>query len=222
MAEKEKYEEAMKKGNYALALTQLDQAISQNPNDPNLFFNFAICCFFTKNFAKTESVLRSLLEQFPGYIEVNRVYRLLVFSLIEEKKWKEAEELIRARLELNRTDLHLLSFLAHIYEYTHRIPAAIEVHRNVLTIDPNFKNSLNSLGYLIAIQKERTPEEVREAVSCLKKALELDPENPAYLDSFGTLLYQLGKEEDALKAVRKGLQRDPSNSFLLERLKSFS
>lgn len=222
MPEKAKIEEAMKKGNYALALTLLDQAINLDQSDPNLFFNFAICCFFTKNYNKTESVLRSLLVQFPGYIETNRVYRLLVFAMVEEKKWKEAEALIRERLELNRSDLHLLSFLAHIYEYTHRLPAAIEVHRNILTIDPQFKNSLNSLGYLIAIQKERTPDETREAVACLKKALELDPDNPAYLDSFGTLLHQLGKEEDALKAVKKGLQRDPSNSFLLERLKSFS
>lgn len=215
------YLKAMKQGNFPLALTLLDRELGIDPNDPKLLFNFAVCCFQTQNFSKAKQILYDILEKFPGFIEEARIYRLVAFCLIEERKWDEVEIVIRGRLELYPNDVQLLSFLAHVFEHTHRLDESIEVHRTILELSPNYANSLNSLGYLLALKESRSPEETKEAIDCLRKVLELFPDNPTYLDSFGYLLQQMGKEEDALKAFRKGLQRNPSDPVLLERLKSF-
>ncbi|EOQ96988.1 tetratricopeptide repeat protein [Leptospira wolbachii serovar Codice str. CDC] len=220
MAEETDYLGYMNKGNYAMALNLLDQALLQNPEDPILLYNFALCCFQTKNFKKSIQVLDRILEEYPGFIEVDNVYRLKVFALVELKDWETAESIIKERLQVAVDDPKLLSFLAHVYEYTHRLEEAIEIHRRILKHTPDYKNSLNSLGYLLALKKKISPEERTEAIKSLKKALELDPNNPAYLDSFGYFLQTIGKPEEAWKAYRKALQKNPNHPVLLERLKN--
>ncbi|TGN17330.1 tetratricopeptide repeat protein [Leptospira idonii] len=210
----------MNKGNYALALTLLDQEISSSPDDPILLYNFSLCCFQTKNFKKAVQVLDSIIERSPKFIELDNVYRLKVFSYIELKDWAKAEEIIQSRLQIALDDPKLLSFLAHIYEYTHRLEEAIGIHRRILKSNPDYRNSLNSLGYLLALKPSLTADEKKEAVDCLKKALSLDPENPAYLDSFGFFLQKSGNTEAAWKAFRKGLKKNPNHPILLERLKN--
>ena len=41
----------------------------------------------------------------------------------------------------------------------------------------------------------------------IKKALELEPDNGAYLDSLGWVLYKLGRPEDALPHLRKAAEQ---------------
>lgn len=220
MPEETDYLSYMNKGNYAMALNLLDQALLQNPEDPILLYNFALCCFQTKNFKKSIQVLDRILSEYPGFIELDNVYRLKVFALVELKDWETAESIIKERLQVAVDDPKLLSFLAHVYEYTHRLDAAIEIHRRILKHTPDYKNSLNSLGYLLALKKKLNTEERSEAIRSLKKALELDPNNPAYLDSFGYFLQTIGKPEEAWKAYRKALQKNPNHPILLERLKN--
>ncbi|TGM72917.1 hypothetical protein EHR01_16975 [Leptospira mtsangambouensis] len=220
MPEETDYLSYMNKGNYAMALNLLDQALLQNPEDPVLLYNFALCCFQTKNFKKSIQVLDRILSEYPGFIELDNVYRLKVFALVELKDWETAESIIKERLQVAVDDAKLLSFLAHVYEYTHRLEEAIDIHRRILRHTPDYKNSLNSLGYLLALKKKINTEERSEAIRSLKKALELDPNNPAYLDSFGYFLQTIGKPEEAWKAYRKALQKNPNHPILLERLKN--
>lgn len=220
MPEETDYLSYMNKGNYAMALNLLDQALLQNPEDPVLLYNFALCCFQTKNFKKSIQVLDRILSEYPGFIELDNVYRLKVFALVELKDWETAESIIKERLQVAVDDPKLLSFLAHVYEYTHRLEEAIDIHRRILRHTPDYKNSLNSLGYLLALKKKLNTEERSEAIRSLKKALELDPNNPAYLDSFGYFLQTIGKPEEAWKAYRKALQKNPNHPILLERLKN--
>ncbi|MDZ4728316.1 MAG: tetratricopeptide repeat protein [Leptospira sp.] len=220
MPEQTDYLSYMNKGNYAMALTLLDQEINKNSNDPALYYNFALCCFQTKNFKKSTQILTDLIQNYPKFIEIDNAFRLKVFALIELKDWEQAENLIKERLKFAVDDPKLLSFLAHIYEYTHRLGAAIEVHRKILSVTPDYKNSLNSLGYLLALKDHLTKEERSEAVRCLKKVLELEPNHPAYLDSFGFLLQKSGNIEAAWKAFQKALKINPNNPILLERLKN--
>ncbi len=220
MPEQSDYLSYMNKGNYAMALTLLDTEITKSPDDPVLYYNFALCCFQTKNFKKCVTVLTEISNRYPKFIEMANVYRLKVFSFIEMKEWDLAENLIKERLQFSVDDPKLLSFLAHIYEYTHRLEEAIEVHRKILKATPDYKNSLNSLGYLLALKDNLNKEETNEAISCLKKVLELEPNHPAYLDSFGFLLQKSGNLEAAWKAFQKGLKINPNNPVLLERLKN--
>jgi tetratricopeptide (TPR) repeat protein len=71
--------------------------------------------------------------------------------------------------------------------------------RRVLEINPKHVNALNSLGYALA---ERTAR-YQEAYDLLKQANELEPENPFILDSFGWVLYKMGKHSESIEYLRK-------------------
>jgi tetratricopeptide (TPR) repeat protein len=213
------YISEMSKGNFALAISLLDKEISLNPESPELLYNFAICCSRTGNHSKCIQVLNDLLTRFERFIERDNIYRLLIFSYVQLGEFVKSLELTDERLNINVGDLKLLSFRANILEKLGKIDDAIQIHRNILKLKPDYKNSLNSIGYLIASKPNFTDEELAEATDCLKQALKLDANNSAYLDSFGVLLKKKGLNKEALRAFNKALSLDQKhNAEILEHL----
>lgn len=66
--------------------------------------------------------------------------------------------------------------------------------RAILARDPNNATALNALGYTLADRTDR----IDEAYELISRALELDPEEPAILDSMGWVLYRKGEYERAI------------------------
>ncbi|MBE7411039.1 MAG: tetratricopeptide repeat protein [Leptospiraceae bacterium] len=217
-SKKEKIIKEIKNNNYPLALTLIDYELENNPDDPELLYNFGVCCSRTGNHKKCISVMESLLEKFPKFIEKDNIYRILIYSYIHLKEFEKALKVINERLKLNVGDPKLHSFKAHILEKTGKISEAIDVHRQILRMNPDYANSLNSLGFLLVSKPKATEKEIQEATEVLKKVLKSSPENPAYLDSFGVLLKKRGNKEAAIQALKKALYYLPSNSEILSHL----
>jgi tetratricopeptide (TPR) repeat protein len=218
---KKKYLNEIKKENYALAITLIDQELAINPEDPELLYNFAICCSRTGNHKKCVSILKTLLEKVGRFIDRDNVYRMIIFSLIQLHEYSEALDVTDERLKVNIGDLKLLSFRAHIMEKLHRIDEAIQIHKNILKLKPDYINSLNSAGYLLATKPNPTPEEIAEATDFLKEALKQNPDSAAYLDSFGVLLQKRGQKQAAIRAFNKAISANPAHSaVILDHLQS--
>lgn len=216
---KKKYLNEIKKGNFALALTLLDKEVEANQNDPELLYNFAICCSRTHNHKKAITVLNSILEKYDRFIERDNIFRMIIYSNIQIGKYDIALNLIDERLKVNIGDLILLSFRAHVLEKLSRIEDAIQIHRNILKLKPEYPNSLNSLAFLIANKATPSQLELMEATDLLKALLKKDPDNMAYLDSFGVLLKKRGMKKEAMRAFNKALSIDQKYSdIILEHL----
>ena len=80
-----------------------------------------------------------------------------------------------------------------------RLDDAIAEYRQCVKRWPDSSMSLNALGYTLA---DRT-EKYAEAKKLIKKALKLDPESAAIIDSYGWVLYRLGENERALEELQK-------------------
>ncbi len=215
---KKKILQEIKKKNFPLALTMIDHALGDEPDDPELLYNFGVCCFRTGNFKKSIAVMEDILLKFPRFIERDNIYRIIIYSHINTKEYNRAMEIANERLKLNVGDLRLLSFKAHILEKQGKIPEAIDTHKQILRINPEYKNSLNSVGFLLVTKPGATQNELSLATECLKKILKDSPENPAYLDSFAVLLGKKGNREAAIKALKKALYYLPSNGEILDHL----
>ena len=72
-----------------------------------------------------------------------------------------------------------------------------------LAIKPDDSDALNALGYTLADQTDR----YEEAYAYVKKALELDPESPAILDSMGWVLFRMKEYSEALKYLRLAAEK---------------
>ena len=67
--------------------------------------------------------------------------------------------------------------------------------------------ALNALGYTLADRTQR----YQEALELIDRARTAEPDSAAIVDSYGWVLYRLGRSQEALVELRRawGLARDP-------------
>jgi Flp pilus assembly protein TadD len=77
---------------------------------------------------------------------------------------------------------------------------------------PKDADVLNFLGYLLAERGER----LDDAVQLVTRALQIDPDNPSYLDSLGWAHFKRGELADAQKHLSRAAEALPTNSVIQE------
>jgi tetratricopeptide (TPR) repeat protein len=75
--------------------------------------------------------------------------------------------------------------------------------RRILEMNPENSDALNGLGYVLADQTDR----LHEAYGYIEKALALEPESAAIMDSMGWVLFRLGRAEEALEYLQKAFDK---------------
>ncbi len=88
-----------------------------------------------------------------------------------------------------------------------RTDEAIREYRRAVRLRPDSALALNALGYTLTYHGD----DYREAARLIEKALELEPGNAAIIDSYGWVLYRLGRHEQALTELERAwaMLRDP-------------
>lgn len=78
--------------------------------------------------------------------------------------------------------------------------------RRILVADPDSVAALNALGYTLADRTTR----YQEALELIDRARAAEPDNAAIIDSYGWVLFRLGRHEEALTELRRAftLQKD--------------
>ncbi|MBB5880352.1 tetratricopeptide (TPR) repeat protein [Xanthomonas arboricola] len=79
--------------------------------------------------------------------------------------------------------------------------------RKILVAEPENVAALNALGYTLADRTTR----YKEALALIDRARTADPDNPAIVDSYGWVLYRMGRAKEALVQLRRAwaLVKDP-------------
>lgn len=103
-------------------------------------------------------------------------------------------------------DEALLYSRALLWERRDEIAKAEADFRRILVISPDDVNTLNALGYTLADRTTR----YREALELIDRARVAAPGNAAIIDSYGWVLFRLGKPRQALDHLRHAyaLQKD--------------
>jgi tetratricopeptide (TPR) repeat protein len=104
--------------------------------------------------------------------------------------------------------------LAAAYERSGQRPAAVDAFRELLRREPDFHLALNYLGYMWAETGENLP----DARRMVERALELDPGNPAYIDSLGWIYFRQGDHESALEQLQRAARLLPQDGTVQEHL----
>lgn len=103
-------------------------------------------------------------------------------------------------------DEALLYARALMWERQDQIARAEADLRRILVISPDDVHALNALGYTLADRTTR----YREALELIDRARVAEPGNAAIIDSYGWVLFRLGKPREALEHLRHAyaLQKD--------------
>ena len=90
-----------------------------------------------------------------------------------------------------------------MYERMKNYDQAEAEFRAVLKLNPNSASALNYLGYMLADRNVR----LNEALDMIRKAVDQEPTNSAFLDSLGWVYYRMNKLEEAEESLRRSLQQ---------------
>jgi tetratricopeptide (TPR) repeat protein len=133
---------------------------------------------------------------------------LLEAELQHKDKNIQGEQAVYARgLAAFPDNQDILYARALMWERQDEIARAEADFRRILVIFPDHVITLNALGYTLADRTTR----YREALELIDRARVAEPDNAAIIDSYGWVLFRLGKPREALEHLRHAyaLQKDP-------------
>lgn len=152
--------------------------------------------------------LRALQGDASADDELRRDAYLLEAELHRADERADAEADTYARgLGAHPDDGALLYSRALMWERRDDIPRAEADLRRILVMEPENVAALNALGYTLADRTERYD----EALELIDRARVAEPDNAAIVDSYGWVLYRLGRNAEALVELRRAwtLMKDP-------------
>jgi tetratricopeptide (TPR) repeat protein len=161
---------------------------------------------------EADKALKDIHGMLKGNADDREVYITLSQMNARLRRFSDAEQALdkAEQLASKADDKEYVWFLrGSTFERERRYAEAEEQFKKVLTSDPQHASALNYLGYMLADQNLK----LEEALGYIKRAVDLDPTNGAYLDSIGWAYFRLGKyelaEENLLKASQK-INTDPT------------
>jgi len=133
---------------------------------------------------------------------------------LEVGRTEAGEALLRAWADADPSSAEARFQLGSYLQRAGQTAAAEAELREALRIDPKHAGALNFLGYSWAEAGAR----LDEAMDLVRRALEVDPWNGAYLDSLGWVLFQSGRYAEAREPLEQAARTFPSDPTVLEHL----
>jgi len=133
------------------------------------------------------------------------------------RRWKDADDAYTKATVLTnkKEDRTYLFFLkGALAERQKHYEPAEQLFRQALDLDPSSAMTLNYYGYMLADKGTRLP----EALKFIRKAVEIEPMNGAYLDSLGWVYFKMGNYELAEENLRQAVDRDQSDPTVHDHL----
>jgi tetratricopeptide (TPR) repeat protein len=192
------------------AAQNYEQSLLINPNHAATYLRLAeLLLVPLKQSERAVSVLTEGRRRYPDAPEF--AYYLAI-ALRESKKAKDAVIMFEeAQNEAQNAEADFLKPRFYV-EYgaaaqeAGLYDKAAELFHKAIAMDPaNAAEPYNYLGYMWAEQNSH----LDEAEDAIKRALQLDPENGAYLDSMAWVEYRQGKYDQALENLKRAIENLP-------------
>lgn len=198
-------------GKHPEAFQEATNALNKFPKSRSLILLHATLLGEQGHVNEAVSQLRDLVKASGGHDAEVELAIVQVYS--QAKRYREAQaELEKMLLEpgLAASDRESAQFyLGSVYERQKKYDQAEHQFKSVLAADPLNSAAFNYLGYMMADRGV----ELDQSVEYIKKALQLEPNNAAYLDSLGWAYYKMARYDLArppLEKAAKLLSNDPT------------
>jgi tetratricopeptide (TPR) repeat protein len=187
---------------YPAALTEADAALKKYPKEPAVLVTHASLLADMGKVDAAAAEIRSMLggeRDRDTYLALAQVYE-------KGKNFGEMGKALDAAEKLSQSKKEKESIYftrGAMYEKMKNYAASEAEFRKVLEVNPQNSGALNYLGYMLADRNMR----LEEARDMIRKALDLEPDNGAYLDSLGWVNFRLGKLDEAEQNLRQSIER---------------
>ncbi|MFP4416633.1 MAG: tetratricopeptide repeat protein [Chitinispirillaceae bacterium] len=162
---------------FVAAEIELEKAVSIQPSYEQAWQHL---CFLNLKEKRYDRALSCALRFTENVSQYSDSWRMLGYVRNARKEYKEAKEALSRALSLDSTDVPAWFEIGSSYERSGEYDSAAQAFGRVLEIKPSDAAAANYLGYMWAEQGIN----LDSAQSLLEMALEQEPENGAFLDSY--------------------------------------
>jgi tetratricopeptide (TPR) repeat protein len=193
------------------ALAASEDAVKAHPEDKDLKLLHAD---LLSESGKGAQAIERLQKMLQGSEDDAKVYSAMIQVYQRDKKFKDAEKtlLTAEKYFKNKEGYHFM--LGSMYERQKDYEKAEKTFKKVIELNPKHAAALNYLGYMLADRGVR----LDESLSLIQKAVDLDPNNGAYLDSLGWAYFKLNRVNEAETYLKKALDRVRKDPTIHEHL----
>jgi tetratricopeptide (TPR) repeat protein len=185
------------------------EAVAKLPDNRDLKLTLAAQL---TDMGQADEAFKIARAQLRGNPDDRDVYVSMAQMCSRLRRYAEAEEYIAkaAQFAVNPEEKQNVFFVwGDIFDRQKKFEAAEAMFKKVLADDARNAAVLNYLGYMLADRGIR----LQEALGYVKTAVEIEPQNGAFLDSLGWTYFKLGnyaQAEDNLRHALESLSKDPT------------
>jgi len=117
------------------------------------------------------------------------------------ERWQEVDKETAVAIDRFGENRDLIFTRAAALERLDQVEESEALFKQLVDTEPNDANAANYLGYMWADRQVR----LEEALELITRAVSLDPENSAYLDSLGWVHFRLGDLAEAERWLRRAV-----------------
>jgi len=198
---------------YPKAEEEANAAVKKWPNDHAVHMTHALVL---ADMGKTDAAASEVKKLLDGKSD-REIYFTLAQVYEKGKKFDEEAKAIdqMEKASQSKEEKEAAWFArGAMYEKAKKTDAAETEFRKILADNPDRSDVLNYLGYMLADRNQR----LNEALDMISKAVNAEPNNPAYLDSLGWVYYKLGRTPEAEETLRKAVESQPRDPTMHDHL----
>jgi tetratricopeptide (TPR) repeat protein len=202
---------ALDKEELEKAKIEFRAAASLEDSVPETWINLAWIYVRQDSIQKAIQVYRQALEKVNDKVGI---WFLLGSTYAQDGQFDSALVMLEKASDKNPHDTRILFALGSAYERSGDFDRGVATFERLLRIDSTHATALNYLGYMLADKGVR----LEESLQMIRKALSYEPENGAFLDSYGWVLYRLGELREAEIQIKKALEATGDDPIIHEHL----
>jgi tetratricopeptide (TPR) repeat protein len=133
----------------------------------------------------------------------------------QKKEWRKCVEVLNDGLRLvfnnKLMEIQFYAYLGDAYNQLDDNVKSDEAYENVLRLDPDHDYVLNNYAYYLSLRNEN----LEKAADMAKHATDLKPNSSANQDTYGWVLYKMGKFEEAKVWIGKAMENEEESSAVI-------
>ncbi|MCJ7802115.1 MAG: tetratricopeptide repeat protein, partial [Candidatus Marinimicrobia bacterium] len=193
------------------AQSYADKMIIAFPENPQGFINSALIALDQDDSNKAINILSPAAADFPDDYSIQY---LLGMSYNIDNNFKMAAVFLDNARQISPHSRNTLHLLAIVNDNLNNWSVSDGIYQQLIQTDSTDAQAFNNYAYSLVERDER----IELAKKYSRKAIELAPDQAAYLDTYGWILFKMGNAKEAHKYIEKSLEIDDENAEVLKHM----
>lgn len=188
-----------------------DDIITSFPEDWRGYYSRSLVFMDENEYKAAINIIDPVSETFSNIFSIQYILGLC-YSRI--KMSDEAINFYNRAITIRPNSKNVLHSIAILYDEIGEWVKSDKIYDQLIKNNPNDAQAYNNYAYSLVERNQ----DLQRALSYAKKAINLEPENPSYLDTIGWAYYKMNDIKKARTFIEKSIEIQGDNSVVLEHL----